>query len=145
LGGIKITEYQRIGADGQFETGPMSILIEPGANLEAIKAELAPSMAPAQERDIVKALTRLALTTAHQTEWSAAKLSAYSDILAEYPGDAVMDTLTNWHKRGSKWFPTVPELVEVIEIKARRRLRVKAAIQRAEAKATMAKIREGGA
>lgn len=71
-------------------------------------------------------------------------MSAYSDILAEYPGDAVMDTLTNWHKRGSKWFPTVPELVEVIEIKAKRRLRVRDAIKRAEEKAALAKIRNGG-
>lgn len=128
--GVKIQETDRIGKDGQFEIGPMTVEISPAADLVAIRAAVEASCAPAREVDVVKALTRLAMTTVHQSDWSAARLSAYSEMLAEYPGDAVMDTLTKWHKRGSKWFPTVPELVEVIEIKARRRMRVRDAVMK---------------
>ena len=126
--GVRIQETHRTGKDGQFEIGPMMVEIGPDADLAAITATVEASCAPAKEVDVVRALTRLVMTTAAQGGWNAAKLSAYSEILAEYPGDAVMDTLTKWHKRGSKWFPTVPELVEVIEIKARRRLRVRDAL-----------------
>ncbi len=133
LPGVKIRENHRIGKDGQFETGPLTVLLDTTADIPAIQSMVDVACQPAPIGETVRALTRLALMTAHQTEWSEAKLSAYTDVLADYPGDAVLETLTNWHKRGNRWFPTVPELVEVIEIKARRRLRIRDAVRRAAA------------
>lgn len=132
LPGIRIVERDVIGKDGQFEIGPMTVDLGPEADLPAIRSMVEEACRPAPLRDTVEALTRLALVTAHQSPWTEATLSAYADLLADYPGDAVLDVVQNWHKRGSKWFPTGPEIVESVEIRARRRLRIRDALRRQE-------------
>lgn len=107
----------------------MRVEFSESADLERLRKLVDEACKPALPTEMAKILTRMALTTSHPTPWSEAKLTAYLEVLSEYPGDAVMETLTNWHKRRAKWFPTVPELVESIEIKARRRLRIREALR----------------
>lgn len=132
LPGITIKETDRIGKDGQFEIGPMMVSIGPEVDLPAVRSMVEEACRPATLPETVEALTRLALVTAHQSPWTEATLSAYADLLCDYPGDAVLDVVRNWHKRGSKWFPTGPEIVESVEIRARRRLRIRDALRSKE-------------
>lgn len=128
--GLKIETQSRTGQDGQVEVGATQVTIGPEVDLAALRREVEEACLPASREQIVMALTKLALITAHSDKWDKFKLSVYAEVLVEYPGDAVLETLRGWIRRGEKWMPTVPELIDSIRIKARKRLAVREAVER---------------
>ena len=128
--GLAIETRSRTGQDGQMEVAGAQVTIGPEVDLVALRREVEEACRPASRDAIVMAVTKLALVTAHSDKWDQFKLSVYSEVLAEYPGDAVLETLRGWIRRGEKWMPTVPELIESIRVKARKRLAVREAVER---------------
>ena len=128
--GLTIETRSRTGQDGQMEVGATQVTIGPEVDLAALRREVEAACLPASREQIVMAVTKLALVTAHSEKWDKYKLSVYAEVLGEYPGDAVLETLRGWIRRGEKWMPTVPDLIDSIRIKARKRLAVREAVER---------------
>jgi len=128
--GLTIETRSRTGQDGQMEVAATQVTIGPEVDLAALRREVEAACLPASREQIVMAVTKLALVTAHSEKWDKYKLSVYAEVLGEYPGDAVLETLRGWIRRGEKWMPTVPELIDSIRIKARKRLAVREAVER---------------
>ena len=128
--GLTMVVQSRTGPDGQMDLGSTKVTIGAEVDLAALREVVEQACLPASREAIVMAVTKLALITAHAEKWDQFKLSVYAEVLAEYPGDAVLETIQSWIKRGEKWMPTVPDLIESIRIKARKRLAVREAVER---------------
>lgn len=128
--GLTMEVQSRTGRDGQMDLGSTKVTIGLEVDLAALREVIEEACLPASREAIVMAVTKLALITAHAEKWDQFKLSVYAEVLAEYPGDAVLETIQSWIKRGEKWMPTVPELIDSIRIKARKRLAVREAVER---------------
>ncbi len=128
--GLTMAVQTRTAPDGQLELATTKVTIGAEVDLARLREEVEKACLPASRDAIVMEVTKLALITAHSEKWDKYKLTIYSEVLAEYPGDAVLETLRGWIRRGEKWMPTVPELVDSIRIKARKRLAVREAVER---------------
>lgn len=128
--GLTMVVQSRTGPDGQMDLGSTKVTVGAEVDLAALREVVEEACLPASRDEIVMAVTKLALVTAHSEKWDKYKLSVYAEVLGEYPGDAVLETLRGWIRRGEKWMPTVPELIDSIRIKARKRLAVREAVER---------------
>lgn len=72
--------------------------------------------APAERREVIKALTKVrALTAARSADTTdlAVVFAAMADELAHHPGDLVLAALAEWPRR-EKWWPSLREIVELM-------------------------------
>ena len=88
------------------------------------KAEV--SLRPADPKVLQVAVGRLALhkqvKDMPEQQW-AMVMEDYLDDLSRYPGDLVLDALVHLRRYGSPFFPTVGEIIAVIEYDTGERLR----------------------
>lgn len=124
-----------------MEVGATQVTIGPEVDLVALRREVEKACQPASWEQTVMAVTKVALVTAHSEKWDEYKLTAYAEVLSEFPGDAVLETLRGWIRRGEKWMPTVPELIDSIRIKARKRLAMREAVERETERRVLREVR----
>lgn len=81
------------------------------------------SLTPMAEPEIAALLTQLrsiSLTRKEETTDVALQITTMARMLTQYPADVVRYVLTTWHQR-SKFFPTMNELLEPLNLWSRSR------------------------